>query len=105
MQAHVRETSARGKSLYGKFHIHNPPSFDGTTDPQAAESSINQIVRIFIVLRYSSEEWVDLAVHMLTGKAYQWWQITRSLLAAVRSITWECFHTAFYKQHFPVFSR
>lgn len=56
MQAHVRETSARGKSLYGKFHIHKPPSFDGTTDPRAAESSINQIVRIFTVLRYSSEE-------------------------------------------------
>lgn len=46
---------------------------------------------------------MDLAVHMLTGKAYQWWQTTRSLLAAVRSITWECFHTAFYKQHFPSF--
>ena len=101
MQAHVRTASSKEKSLYGEFRTHKPPSFDGNADPWAAESWINQIAKIFTVLRCSSEEQVDLATYMLTGEAYEWWQITRPLLVAGGSLTWERFQTAFFEQYFP----
>ncbi|RXH96736.1 hypothetical protein DVH24_009578 [Malus domestica] len=81
MQAHVRATPGREKSLYGEFRTHKPPSFD--------ESWINQIARIFTVLRCSSEEQVDLAAYMLTGEAYEWCHITRPLLVAWGPLTWD----------------
>ena len=38
---------------------------------------------------------------MLTGEAYEWWQITRPLLVTRGSLTWERFQTAFFEQYFP----
>lgn len=61
MQAHIHATSSNGKSLYREVRTHKPFSFDGTINLWAAESQINQIARIFTVLRCSSEEKVDLA--------------------------------------------
>lgn len=95
MQAHICATSASGTSLNREFHTQKPPSFDGYTDLWAAKFWINQIARIFTVLHCSSNEQVDLAAYMLTGKAYEWWQITRPVLAVGGSITWERFQTAF----------
>ncbi|KAM2131685.1 hypothetical protein ACFX1Q_013160 [Malus domestica] len=100
-QAHVRATPGREKSLYEEFCTHKPHSFDGSTDPWAAESCINQIARIFTVLICSSEEQVDLVAYMLTDEAYEWWQITRPLLVAGGPLTWERFQTAFFEQYFP----
>ncbi|CAN6680818.1 unnamed protein product [Malus baccata var. baccata] len=88
-RAHVCAASSREKSLYGEFCTHKLPFFDGSTDS------------IFTVLRCSSEEKVDLAMYMLTGEAYDWWQIIRPLLVARRHLTWWRFQTAFFEQYFP----
>ena len=47
MQVHVRAASSKEKSLYGEFRTHKPHSFDGSADPWATKSWINQIARIF----------------------------------------------------------
>lgn len=38
MQAHIHASLANGKSLYGEFGTHKPPSFDCSTGPWMAES-------------------------------------------------------------------
>lgn len=40
-------------------------------------------------------------MYMLTGKAYEWWYITRPLLVVGRLLTWERFQIAFFEHYFP----
>lgn len=68
MQGHVRATSTWEKSLYGEFRIHKLPSFDGSTNMWAAEYLINQIGRVFVVLRCLPNEQIDLVAYMLTSE-------------------------------------
>lgn len=40
MEAHTHASLANGKSLYGEFGTHKPPSFDCSTDPWEASPGL-----------------------------------------------------------------
>ncbi|XP_028799201.1 uncharacterized protein LOC114754584 [Neltuma alba] len=85
-----------------RFCKHNPPSFDGRFDVQAAEEWINRLEKIFKILDCSSERKAQMAIYKLEKDADRWWKNTEILLDARNTtVTWEVFLEQFYEKYFP----
>ncbi|XP_038979875.1 uncharacterized protein LOC120109994 [Phoenix dactylifera] len=87
-------------SCYERFRRLNPPTFEGGSDPMAAETWIREIEKMFRALHFPDEVTVWLATSMLTGNAEYWWTAMETAYAVDR-LTWRDFKGMFYNQYFP----
>ncbi|XP_038985510.1 uncharacterized protein LOC120111719 [Phoenix dactylifera] len=87
-------------SCYERFRRLNPPTFEGGSDPMAAETWIREIEKMFRALHFPDEVTVRLATSMLTGNAEYWWTAMETAYAVDR-LTWRDFKRMFYNQYFP----
>ena len=73
-----RETEGgedRDLDLYQKF---SPPKFLGGSNPEAAESWLEQMINIFAALNYSEKRQVTFAVFQFEGPTRVWWNVIRA---------------------------
>ncbi|XP_028794061.1 uncharacterized protein LOC114749656 [Neltuma alba] len=85
-----------------RFCKHNPPSFDGTFDVEAAEEWINRLEKIFKVMDCSLERKTQMTIYKLEKDADRWWKNTEILLNARNTtVTWEVFLEQLYEKYFP----
>jgi hypothetical protein len=95
------ERNAENKGLVD-FRRHDPPQFLGETEPEKADLWIQEIEKIFTVLRCPDEVKVTYASYLLLGDAEYWWKGTRKMIEANnQDITWEIFRTKFLDKYFP----
>ncbi|XP_028754094.1 uncharacterized protein LOC114713594 [Neltuma alba] len=85
-----------------KFCKHQPPSFMGKFDVQAAEDWVMKLEKIFRVMECSTERKAQMAIYKLEGDADRWWKNTELLLQARNvPLTWEVFKEKFNEKYFP----
>ncbi|XP_056175765.1 uncharacterized protein LOC130140429 [Syzygium oleosum] len=97
----VRSPTRRGYT-FAQFRKSKPPTYDGKTDPLAAERWIRKIEGIFRVKEVPNDKKVDFATQYLEGEAEYWWEGKRSTLGDEdATISWKYFKEAFNAQFFP----
>ncbi|XP_028763334.1 uncharacterized protein LOC114721642 [Neltuma alba] len=85
-----------------RFCKHQPPSFMGRFDVQAAEDWVMKLEKIFRVMECSTERKAQMAIYKLEGDADRWWKNTELLLQARNvPLTWEVFKEKFNEKYFP----
>jgi hypothetical protein len=85
-----------------EFKRMSPTAFKGTEEPIEADRWINQMQKIFRIIRCREEEKVELATFMLEGDAYDWWEVEQlSQEEDEEPYSWERFKVAFREHFFP----
>lgn len=104
-QQQREEALAQARGLTD-FRRHDPPRFSGETDPEKADLWVQEIEKIFEVLRTPEESKVGFATYLLLGEADYWWRGARMMMGANQVVvTWISFRTAFLEKYFPVSAR
>ncbi|KAF7841751.1 Transposon Ty3-I Gag-Pol polyprotein [Senna tora] len=68
-----------------------------------AEEWIQELEKLFKVLRCSDEHKVQYALYMLASEAENWWKGARQLMEAHGTqLTWENFKIVFFEKYYPV---
>ncbi|KAH6787168.1 hypothetical protein C2S52_006720 [Perilla frutescens var. hirtella] len=70
------EIPIRLSQIENDFWKHNPPMFNGTSDPMDAEKWIRALERIFNFMACTDEERLSCAQFQLTDDADYWWEST-----------------------------
>ena len=83
----------------------DPPAFEGKTDPEAAESWIREIERIFRVLDVPEEQKVNFGTYRLKDHAEKWWDTVSSVKFKDTNVTWDEFVEVFNSAYFPKHER
>src|ERR1044072_9464259 len=103
VQRHLREEVAAQTRGLNDFRRHDPPKFLGDTDPEKADLWIQEIEKIFTVLRTPDAAKLDYAAYLLLGDAEYWWRGTRLILEANQEVVnWGSFKRVFLQKYFPV---
>ena len=87
------------EAVYERFRRAQPPSFDGTPDPLAAEEWISRVELIFDMMQISDHEKVSCAVFMLNKDARYWWSVVKQT-RDVSTMTWADFQQVFHEKYF-----
>ncbi|KAF7842127.1 uncharacterized protein G2W53_004425 [Senna tora] len=88
---------------WAEFHKAKPPTFRGEFNPTLAEEWIQELEKLFKVLRCSNEQKVENAIYMLASEAENWWKGARQLMEARGiQLTWENFKISFFEKYYPV---
>ena len=100
--ASPRTPRAKGTML-AEFLKLKPPTFNGNTDPIAAESWLKDIETLFELLPEVTDEAsrVRLAAHMLLDDAKFWWQSVKERQTKDYEFEWADFRTQFLEKYFP----
>jgi hypothetical protein len=97
----VKEEESISASMK-EFKRMSPRTFRGTEEPIEAERWINQMQKIFRIIKCRDEEKVDLATFMLEGDAYDWWDVEQMAQEEEEEpYSWEMFRLAFLEHFFP----
>ncbi|XP_050909220.1 uncharacterized protein LOC127122994 [Lathyrus oleraceus] len=72
----VVERDADEFRALGKFQRNNPPTFEGTHEPDKAQELLKAIEKIFRVTNCSDAQKVQFGTHMLEKEAKDWWRNT-----------------------------
>src|ERR1044072_5851146 len=80
VQRHLREEVAAQTRGLNDFRRHDPPKFLGDTDPEKADLWIQEIEKIFTVLRAPEGAKLDCAPSLRLGDPEYWWRGTRLIL-------------------------
>ncbi|KAF7841748.1 uncharacterized protein G2W53_004046 [Senna tora] len=89
---------------WAEFQKEKPPTSRGEFNPTLAEEWIQELEKLFKVLRCSDEQKVKYAIYMLPSEAENWWKGARQLMEARGTqLTWENFKIAFFKKYYPEF--
>jgi hypothetical protein len=99
------KSNASGAMSYKKFMDMDPPAFVGKTDPEAAESWVREIERIFRVLEVPAERQVDFGTYRLKEHAEKWWETTHAVKFQNGPVTWPQFVEMFNNTYFPKHER
>ncbi|XP_057965482.1 uncharacterized protein LOC131156049 [Malania oleifera] len=98
-----RPTTKRGDSIE-KFTCLKPPTFPGSTNLILIENWIQEIKKIFVVLRCTNEQKVLYATFKQTREAERWWEAVKLLeeqrLVSVAMML-SYFREVFFYQYFP----
>ncbi|KAF7801226.1 hypothetical protein G2W53_044506 [Senna tora] len=87
---------------WAEFQKAKPPTFRGEFNPTLAEEWIQELEKLFKVLRCSVEQKVEYAISMLASEAENWWKGARELMEARGTqITWENFKISFFEKYYP----
>ena len=88
---------------FKKFMSFKPPSFYGSTNPIEAEQWLDEMERIFNLLRgqTTTQDQVDLATYMLKGEAIHWWREVQKRYTEGESVGWEEFKDQLLAKYFP----
>ncbi|KAF3782423.1 hypothetical protein EJ110_NYTH34335 [Nymphaea thermarum] len=80
--------------------------FTGDGSPDKTEEWIEEIERIFEVLKVSGGDKVRYGSYMLKDDAKRWWQSTREIrFADHQSISWKQFRDSFFSTYFSAHAR
>ncbi|GMH29382.1 hypothetical protein Nepgr_031225 [Nepenthes gracilis] len=92
----------RERSVYDRFTNERIPEFLGKPDPLKAETWIQRLKKIFVIIKCPAGDMVLYATHKLAGEAHHWWDIQKRVFnMPERDISWEMFEAAFMKKNFP----
>jgi hypothetical protein len=101
-QEQFQNHQIKQRSGFMEFKRLNPPSFEGSIDPLEAEKWVQEIEKVFKVLKCLEEDKVTYATHMLQGLAQNWWVTQQQIYEENReACTWERFVKDFYEHYFP----
>src|ERR1044072_9915409 len=102
-QRHLREEATAQARGLSDFRRQEPPKFLGDTDPEKADLWIQEVEKIFTVLRTPEATKLDYAAYLLLGDAEYWWRGARLILEANHvAVNWESFRRVFLQKYFPV---
>ncbi|KAF7800737.1 Transposon Ty3-G Gag-Pol polyprotein [Senna tora] len=88
---------------WAKFQKAKPPSFRGELDKTLAEVWIQELEKLFKVLRCSDEQKVKYVIYLLASEAENWWKGAQQLIGARGTqLTWENFKIAFFENYYLV---
>ncbi|KAF3774409.1 hypothetical protein EJ110_NYTH53161 [Nymphaea thermarum] len=91
---------------YQQFMAMQPPIFSGGGSHDKANDWIEEVERIFRLLKVPEEDRVKYGSYLLKGDAKNWWQSTSEIrFAGQESITWKQFRDSFFSTYFPVYAR
>ncbi|XP_045791732.1 uncharacterized protein LOC123886460 [Trifolium pratense] len=95
------EQAVESKGLVD-FRRHDPPQFQGDPEPEKADLWLQEIEKIFDVLKRLDGLKVTYATYLLLGDAEYWWKGARQIVEANnQEVTWEIFRTKFLDKYFP----
>ncbi|KAF3776372.1 hypothetical protein EJ110_NYTH38711 [Nymphaea thermarum] len=78
----------------------------GEGNPDKAKEWIEEVERIFELLKMPERNKVNYGSYLLKGDAKNWWQSTREIrFAGQLSISWKQFRVSFFSTYFPVHAR
>ncbi|XP_057958646.1 uncharacterized protein LOC131151419 [Malania oleifera] len=90
--------------LIDQFTRLKPSTFVGSVDPLVAESWVQEMEKMLVVLSCTEAQKVLFATFKLTGEAECWWQAVKMLeeqRAVPTDMTWIRFKELFYDRYFP----
>uniref|UniRef100_A0A5K1EJ03 Retrotransposon gag domain-containing protein n=1 Tax=Nymphaea colorata TaxID=210225 RepID=A0A5K1EJ03_9MAGN len=91
---------------YQQFMAMQPPIFSGGGSHDKAKDWIEEVERIFGLLKVPEEDRVNYGSYLLKGDAKNWWQSTSEIrFAGQGSISWKQFRDSFFSTYFPVYAR
>lgn len=64
------------------FCKHNPPQFHGDPEPEKDDLWLQEIEKVFVVMRCAEEVKVTYVTYLLLNDAEYWWRGARQLLEA-----------------------
>ncbi|KAK4846319.1 hypothetical protein QYF36_015757 [Acer negundo] len=76
-------------------------NFDGTGDPDSASTWLNELERVFGVMRCTDEQKVSFAIFLLKEKAYDWCASMQR--RTPKGIAWDDFKRQFHDRYYPCF--
>ena len=79
--------------------------FHGTTDPAEAEAWLKMTERTFTMMRCPREDWFDLAVSLLQGDAYDWWETVPGAVDHPLTLVYDDFLRIFRNKYTPAYYR
>ena len=85
--------------LFERFRKQHPPTFEGSTDPLAAEQWMDLIASTLDFMGVIGNDCVSCASYMLRDDARIWWGVV-SQIRDVQAITWEQFQSLFNEKYF-----
>src|ERR1044072_532665 len=98
-------TRAQNRGL-AYFTRHDPPKFKGGADPEKADLWLQEVEKIFEVLRTPAESKMGYAAYLLLGEAEYWWRGAKLIMEGNnQEVTWIAFREAFLNKYFPVSAR
>nr|VVW53221.1 unnamed protein product [Nymphaea colorata] len=91
---------------YQQFMAMQPPIFSGGGSHDKAKEWIEEVERIFGLLKVLEEDKVNYGSYLLKGDAKNWWQSTSEIqFAGQLSISWKQFRDSFFNTYFPMHAR
>ncbi|KAF3774978.1 hypothetical protein EJ110_NYTH51138 [Nymphaea thermarum] len=91
---------------FQQFMAMKPPIFTRGCSHDKAKQWIEEIERIFVLLKMSEEDKVNYGTYLLKGDAMDWWQSTLEIrYAGQPSISWKQFRDSFFNTYYPVHAR
>ncbi|KAF3783101.1 hypothetical protein EJ110_NYTH33059 [Nymphaea thermarum] len=91
---------------YQQFMAMQPPIFIGEGNHDKAKEWIEEVERIFGLLKVLEGDKVNYGSYLLKGDAKNWWQSTSEIrFAGQLSISWKQFRDSFFNTYFPVHAR
>ncbi|KAF3781830.1 hypothetical protein EJ110_NYTH35753 [Nymphaea thermarum] len=91
---------------YQQFMAMQPPIFSGGCSYDKAKHWIEEIERIFMLIRMPEEDKVNYGTYLLKGNALDWWKSTLEIrFAGQPSLSWTQFRDSFLDTYYPVHAR
>ncbi|KAF3785911.1 hypothetical protein EJ110_NYTH26656 [Nymphaea thermarum] len=91
---------------YQQFMAMQPPIFSGRCSYDKAKHWIEEIERIFVLLRMPEEDKVNYGTYLLKDDALDWWKSTLEIrFAGQPSLSWMQFRDSFLDTYYPVHAR
>ncbi|KAF3780831.1 hypothetical protein EJ110_NYTH38297 [Nymphaea thermarum] len=104
MSTPVREKATT--MSYQQFLAMQPPIFSGGCSHDKAKQWIEEVERIFALLKMPEEDKVNYGTYLLKGDALDWWTSTLEIrFAGQPSISWMQFRETFFNTYYPVHAR
>ena len=82
------------------FKAVGPPEFKGTNNHIEAQTWVNEMERVFEVVRVADQQKTAFATFMLKGEAGYWWEANKNR-AGEGTVTWDRFKEIFFETYFP----
>ncbi|XP_049934310.1 uncharacterized protein LOC126410146 [Nymphaea colorata] len=91
---------------FQQFMAMQPPIFSGGCSHDKAKQWIEEVERIFVLLKMPEEDKVNYGTYLLKGDAMDWWKSTLEIrYAGQPSISWKQFRDSFLNTYYPVHAR
>ncbi|KAF3795143.1 hypothetical protein EJ110_NYTH05735 [Nymphaea thermarum] len=91
---------------FQQFVAMQPPIFIGGCSHDKEKQWIEEVERIFVLLKMPEEDKVNYDTYLLKGDVTDWWQSTLEIrYAGQQSISWKQFRDSFFNTYYPVHAR